>query len=146
MSLTVAPPLYLVGMKVPCWRCKSRMPVVTLVAPQIAGSQGEVSILSSIEEIPAEVLSFVQKRVPTFQLRSSRMAGSKYYANTCPKCHVIYGDFYLHSEPGAPFFPESEEEAKALYITEIPLTTSVEIEASPGVGTGELILEHGKRI
>jgi hypothetical protein len=146
MPLTVIPPLYLVGMKVACWRCKAQMPVVAFVAPQVAGSHGEVSILSNIQQIPAEVLLFVQKRVPTFQLRSSRTAGSKYYANTCPTCHVIYGDFYLHSEPGAPFFPESEEEAKALYITEIPLTNSVEIEASPGVGIGELILEHGKRI
>lgn len=122
------------------------MPVVTLIAPHVAGSHGDVSVLSNIEEMSTEVLSFIQNRVPTFQLRASRMAEAKYYANTCPKCHVIFGDFYLHDEPGAPFFPESEKEAKALYLTEIPLANAVEIQASPGVGVGELILTHGKRI
>jgi hypothetical protein len=67
-------------------------------------------------------------------------------ANTCPKCKTIYGDFYLHDEPGAPFFPESEEDAKSLYVTEIPLTSAVQIQGAPGVGVGELILQHAKRI
>lgn len=146
MPITVTPPLYLVGKKVACWRCGKLMPVVTLVAPHVEELYGEVSILSNIQEAPSEVLSFMRKKVPTFQFRSSREAGGAYYANTCPKCHVIYGDFYLHSEPGAPFFPETEDEAKELYITEVPLSGAVQIEAAAGVGVGELILEHGKRI
>jgi len=146
MPLRVSPPLYLAGKKVRCWRCNTRMPVVALVAPCVAGSSGDVSVFSNIVQMPAGVLFFVQTKVPTFQLRSTHMAEAKYYANTCPKCHVVFGDFYLHDEPGAPFFPASKEEAKTLYLTEIPLAAAVEIEASPGVGIGELILGHGKRI
>ena len=146
MKIKVSPPLYLIGMKVPCWRCNSRMPVVALLAPQVAGTDGQVCVLSNIEQLPQEILLLIQKKVPTFQFRSSLMAGSKYFANTCPNCHVIYGDFFLHSESGAPFFPESEEEAKSLYLTELPLSNSIEIQASPGIGVGELILRNGTRI
>jgi hypothetical protein len=122
------------------------MPVVALLAPQVADSDGQICLLSNIEEMPIEILQFIQKRVPTFQWRSSLMAGSRYFANTCAKCHVIYGDFFLHSEPGAPFLPTSNEEAKSLYVTEIQLSNAIEIQASRGVGVGELILSNGKRI
>jgi len=74
------------------------------------------------------------------------MAGKKYFANTCPKCGVMSGDFFLHSEPGAPFFPTEEEEAKSLYMTEIPLSGSITAKASLCLGTGDLILENAKKI
>ena len=122
------------------------MPVVTLLAPHVAGADGQVCVLGGISAMPSDVLSFIQQRVPTFLFRSSRMAGTRYFANTCPKCRVIFGDFFLNSEPGAPFFPTSEKEAKSLYMREIPISDPVEIEASPGVGTGELILENAKRL
>ena len=144
--MRIDPPLYMVGMVIPCWRCQARMPVITLLAPYVAGADGQVCVLGNIQELPQDIVSFIQRRVPTFQFRSSRMGGGQYYANTCPKCRVISGDFFLHSEPGAPFFPTSEKAAKSLYITEVPLTRPIQIEASPGVGTGETILENAKRI
>ena len=152
MALTVAPPLYLIGMKINCWQCDSRMPVVAILAPNVIDYEADddeektVFALSGIVEIPQDILAFIQKRVPTFQLRASHTAGYRYFANTCPQCHKIYGDFYLHCEPGGPFFPTSEQEAKLLYITEIPMTSEIEIKASPSSGLGELILAHGKRI
>jgi len=139
-------PLYLVGMRIPCWRCESKMTVVTLLAPHVENTAGQICMLSNVEQLPHEVFGFIQKRVPTFKLRSSIMAGSKYYANTCPKCWVISGDFFLQAEPGAPFFPTSEKEAKALYLTEIPISEGIEINGSLSMGVGDLILEHGKRI
>jgi hypothetical protein len=74
------------------------------------------------------------------------MAGKKYFANTCPRCGVLYGDFFLHAEPGAPFFPSDEEQAKSLYMKEIPLPKSIEIRAGLNLGLGELILLNAKRI
>lgn len=74
------------------------------------------------------------------------MGGTRYFANTCPKCQVISGHFFLHAEPGAPFFPTSEEEARFLYMKEIPLSHSVEVGAVPGLGTGDLIMENAKRV
>ncbi len=122
------------------------MPVISLLAPKVDDTEGQVCLLSGIEEINKDVLSFIQSKVPTFRLRYSKMAGTKYYANTCPKCGVLYGDFFLHAEPGAPFFPENEEDAKYLFIKEIPLSEPVQISAGLSSGTGEIILGNAKKV
>ena len=145
-SLKIYPPLYLVGMKIYCWKCQTKMPVVTILAPNIEDTENEVCILSDIVGLPEEVLTYIQKRVPTFKFKYSKTVGSKYYANTCPSCGVLSGDFFLHSEPGAPFFPTDEKEASFLYRTEIPIEGSVFVQASLNMGTGELILNHAKKI
>ena len=93
--------------------------------------------------LPGSVRCFIQKRFPSFRLRYSKTTRSEYYANTCPRCNVLAGDFYLHSEPGGPFFPTTEAEAGRLKVEEIPIAGPIEVEASFGVGCGELILEHG---
>jgi ssDNA-binding Zn-finger/Zn-ribbon topoisomerase 1 len=43
-------------------------------------------------------------RPRTVQLKYSKTAGGKYWANTCPYCKSIQGDFFLYSEPDGPFF------------------------------------------
>lgn len=144
--LTISAPFYMVGMKIECWRCDERMPVVALLAPAVEGMDGQVCILSSVLVLPEDVLAYVQRRVPTFQFRYSKTVRGKYYANVCPTCGTLSGDFFLHSEPGAPFFPTCEEEAGYLYIAEIPIEGPVHIRAGFHVGTGELILNNAKRI
>lgn len=136
----------MIGRKIGCWRCDYTMPVIALLAPKIDGTEDEVGILSGIDFIPEEILKFIQNKAPTFKLKQSKMAGKKYYANTCPKCRVIYGDNFLQDEPGAPFFPEDEDAANFLYIKEIPLNNSIEISASLGFGLGEIILANAKRV
>ena len=79
-------------------------------------------------------------------MKYSKMAGHKYLGNTCPKCGLLTGEFFLHAEPGGPFFPETEEDAKYLYIREIPLAGPINVDASRGVGCGDLILNHAKRL
>lgn len=143
--LTVSPPIYMVGMKIGCWKCGERMPVVALLAPTVEGID-EACVLSDVVALPGDILSYVQKRVPTFQFRYSKTVKAKYFANICPNCGTLSGDFFLHSEPGAPFFPTCEEEARLLYLTEVPVQGPVCIRASFHVGTGELILDHAKRI
>ena len=96
--------------------------------------------------MPDEIIQYIQGRVPTYKLTYSKTVAQRYFANTCPKCGMLSGDFYLHSEPGDPFFPRDKEEAKQLYITKIPIDRSVNIQASLHVGTGELILENAKEI
>jgi hypothetical protein len=122
------------------------MPVVTLLAPSVEDMAEEVCILSNIRYLPNELISYLQKRVPTYKLKYSKTEGEKYFANTCPVCGALSGDFFLHSEPGAPFFPEDEEEAKLLYITEVPLSIPITIRASYSMGFGDVVLEYAKRI
>jgi hypothetical protein len=145
-KLKINPPLYMIGQKVSCWRCESIMTVIALLAPNVDDTEGQVCVLSDIDDIPQEVVSHIKSKVPTFKLKHSKMAGKKYFANTCPRCGVLYGDFFLHAEPGAPFFPSDEEQAKSLYMKEIPLPKSIEIRAGLNLGLGELILLNAKRI
>jgi hypothetical protein len=90
------------------------MAVVAILAPKVEGTAGEICILSEITGLPEAVLAYIQGRVPTFKLKFSKTIGLKYFASTCLKCGVLSGDFHLHSEPGAPFFPTDEHEAASL--------------------------------
>ena len=85
----------MVGKKYFCWRCGASMPVIALLAPNVEEIE-EVCLISQIQYIPWNILSFIQEKVPSFVLRYSKTAETKYYANTCPKCKVIYGDFFLN--------------------------------------------------
>lgn len=40
----------------------------------------------------------------TIQFRYSKTVGHQYWANTCPYCNSLQGDYYMDSEPEAPFF------------------------------------------
>jgi len=125
-NLIIEPPLYLIGKMDSCWRCQARMPVVSLLAPKVRESWDQVCVLSEILRMPNEVVAYIQRRVPTFKMKFSKTVRQKYFANTCPKCGMLSGDFYLHGEPGAPFFPTDEDEAASLYTTEIPISTPIE--------------------
>jgi hypothetical protein len=139
-------PLYLVTGKTRCWRCGAAMPVVAILCENIASPDEGPYILSDTTELSPELLTFIQRRCPTYRLTFSKTVRAKYYANNCLKCNVISGDFYLHSEPGAPFFPTEPEEAALLTIETIPTDHECFARSGCGYGTGDLILQHAKRI
>jgi len=58
---------------------------------------------------------------------------------------MISGDFFLYCEPDSPFCPETSDDALSLWVTEIPLLGDVDIDASPVIGSADLILEHAQR-
>jgi ribosomal protein S27E len=141
----IDPPLYLASTTISCWRCGADMPVVGLIAPNVPEAAGEVCTPFDITELPDVVLSFIQKRFPTFKRKFSKTTRSEYLANTCPKCGMISGDFYLHSEPGGSFFPTTKQEAQRLTLELMSAQYSIEVRAGFGMGTGDLILKSGKR-
>lgn len=145
-KLKIDPPIFLIGKKIWCWRCNSKMSAVTILAPCVEDTDNQICILSDIVELPEKVCSYIQKRVPTFMLKYSQTVQQKYYANTCPNCRVLSGDFFLHCEPGSPFFPSDEKEAQSLYMTEIPLSHPILVRASCSIGVGELIFDHAIKI
>jgi hypothetical protein len=103
-------------------------------------------LLTSTATLPADLVKIIQERCPTFRLTYSKTVGAKYYANNCPKCGVISGDFFLHSEPGAPFFPTEEDEARTLTLERLPLAGPSLIDSGCGYGAGGMILDFAKRI
>ena len=123
------------------------MKVVGILCDNVQDPQMGSFFLISLATLPTHVVEFVQRRCPAFRLTFSKTAGEKYYANNCPECGVISGDFYLHNEPGAPFFPIEEAAAKSLTIEQIPLSAPVTIDAGfSGGNCCELILQHAQRI
>jgi hypothetical protein len=145
-KLKIHPPLYLVGKKIHCWNCDNKMPAIALLAPNVDDTEDEICILSDIQELPKDVYFFIKNKVPSFRMKYSKMAGHKYLGNTCPKCGLLSGEFFLHAEPGAPFFPEDENDAKSLYIREIPFADSITVTASVSTGCGDLIFKNAKRL
>jgi hypothetical protein len=69
------------------------MPVVAILAPKVVGTEGEICVLSDITQLPEAILAHIQSRVPTFILTYSKTVEQKYFANTCPKCGMLTGDF-----------------------------------------------------
>jgi len=122
------------------------MPVIALLAPNVDAAESEICILSDIQELPKDVYFFIKNRVPSFKMKYSKMAGHKYLGNTCPKCGLLSGEFFLHAEPGCSFLPVDESDAKSLYIREIPLADSITVAASVSTGCGDLILKNAKRL
>ncbi|HHW57747.1 MAG TPA: hypothetical protein GXX15_08810 [Clostridia bacterium] len=46
-----------------------------------------------------------KKPIPsTLQYRYSKTVGHKYWANVCPYCGSVQGDWFLHEESEGPFF------------------------------------------
>jgi hypothetical protein len=145
-KIRIDPPLHLASTTICCWRCGAEMPAVALLAPNVPDTEGEICILSNIQDLPPWVLTWIQKRFPTFRLKYSKTTRSRYYANTCPDCGVLSGDFYLHEEPGAPFFPTTKEEARSLAIEMVPMRESILVRTGLGMGTVDLILENAGKI
>ena len=139
------PPIHLIAGETGCWRCGTAMSVVGILCENLESPDVGPYILSNTSELPHELTAFIQRRCPTYRLKYSKTVGGKYYANNCPKCGVISGDFYLHSEPGAPFFPTERDEAELLTTENIPTDRPYFARSGCGYGTSELILEYAKR-
>jgi len=69
-----------------CWKCKA-----------------EILVFFWSSESWAEAAP-PPPRPRTVQWRFSRTIGSSYWANTCPFCGAIQGDWFLRAEPDGPFF------------------------------------------
>ena len=79
-----------------CWKCRREIPFFRWEG------------LWSKEPPP-------QPRPSTVQFRYLNTTKSKYWANTCPNCKSIQGDWFVFSEPGGAFLP-TYDEAKSAFL------------------------------
>lgn len=82
---------------------------------------------------------------PRYQKHFSRLAGQAYFANLC-ECGANFGDFYLHSEPGGAFFPETDEIAARMTIQALPLKGEFELVATYVQGVEDSVFANAKRL
>jgi hypothetical protein len=153
-AIVVEGRLYLLTANAECWKCRRPQDVVVIAAQglseggeAISDSQdtGSLVILSAIEEMPSDLLTFIQKRQPGYQKQYSRAAEMSYYANTC-QCGALFGDHYLVSEPGGAFFPEDSAGAARIVISRVPCSPPLLLQGNYSVGSvGEMIWENARR-
>jgi len=86
-KITLPKDFYKYGIQI-CWKCKADILVFDW-DQQEAYSK----IKPSYEPMPE-----------TIQFRYSKTINTKYWVNTCPRCHSIQGEHYLKSEPDSPFW------------------------------------------
>jgi len=58
--LKINPPLYMIGKKISCWWCESRMSVITLLTPSVDGTEGQICVLPDIDN-PSKSSHFYSK-------------------------------------------------------------------------------------
>ena len=151
--LQVHCPIYLLTSSEPCWKCGTPQSVNAVGTHGLhdgedevtePGDKAELILLSNIVEMPFAVFKYVAQRNHRYMKRHSRTAGETYYANTC-ECGANFGDFYLYSEPGGAFFPDTDEAAQDIQIHTMPFTGSLKFDCSYSAGVGEYILRHARR-
>ena len=151
--LEVRCPIYLLTSSEPCWKCSKPQSVSAVGTHALRDSgeeltdQGdttELFLLSNISEMPFPVFKYVVQRNHRYMKRHSRTADETYYANTC-ECGANFGDFYLFSEPGGAFFPDTDEAAKRIELQQMPFEGTLRFVARYSTGIGQYILQHAKR-
>ena len=135
--LQLDPPLHLVTGEIGCWRCGAVMPVVAILCENAEGPEDiGPYILSNTAELPHVLITFVQRRCPTYRLTYSKTVGGKYYANNCPKCGVIPGTFTFIPNLGDRL-PTDQDEASSLTVETIPVTercfARTEFDSAPAI-------------
>ncbi|MFZ3324201.1 MAG: hypothetical protein WA190_17635 [Usitatibacter sp.] len=105
-----------------CYKCHALNEFVAIVAPpghEVLNEDddkweavGESSILGWIRSINPEAAEAVQKISPDWKYSRSRTLEDSVYMNHCRACHAHQGDYFLHAEPDAPFFPDEAKPNK----------------------------------
>jgi hypothetical protein len=137
-----------------CWKCGQPQDVVVIAAQGLSEGGAPIPdtqdprsllIMSAIEEMPPELLAFIQRRQPRYQKQYSRTAEMSYYANTC-QCGALFGDHYLVSEPGGAFSPEAPADAAQITMSRVPSSPPLWFRCSYSMGSvGEIIWENAHR-
>ena len=134
---------YIVESVESCWKCGSGTPVICVFCDggEIEGDDWgrfSVSNLTAFNEPVRKALQLF----PYFRLAKSKSADASYYANHCSRCGSLQGDFYLHSEPGGAFFPETRQDYAHIKFNLID--GDAELDGAEGAGPLEQAFEMWK--
>lgn len=120
---------YLAQSMTSCWKCKKTIPVVAVLLPPETLGWNQDDQTWSYSNVPvwASQLSRVTKgtakllaaKAPNLRLAYAKMSNSTYYANHCPDCGALQGQYFLFQEPGGAFFPVSREQAQRISLKRI---------------------------
>lgn len=75
--------------------------------------------VSNITDVDPRALSHIRHFSPAWRPGYSKTAGYSYYANHCPHCARLQGDFMIFNEPGGAFLPNSSIQAAKIKLFKI---------------------------
>lgn len=133
-------PFFVLSATGTCRSCKQVIPVVGL-----ASGDGQPFMLTKIKSLPEPILKAMQRINLAFQFSTSDTGESSYLVNQC-SCGDEVPDFFLFAEPDGAFLPTTAKRAEQVTVYELPEKGAFRIDCSPGMGSGDLILKHGKRV
>jgi len=109
-----------------CWKCDQPTSVHGLALPPGHEAlvsdddedrwerQDHLQFLIYLTDMDDGVVAELRRRCPLWKMDYSKTTESSYWMNHCRHCCVKQGDYPLHAEPGAPFFPTNEAELQRL--------------------------------
>ncbi len=118
-----------------CWKCEKEMPVTTFLLDRYyqldeyedsdlglsffnwQETENE-SFVSNITALDHHVLTKMQTINPHYKKTYSKTLKGSYYANNCPHCGMLQGDFNLYQEPGSVFY-DSRDASKFTIMMEV---------------------------
>ncbi|MBX3352947.1 MAG: hypothetical protein KF684_08420 [Phycisphaeraceae bacterium] len=135
---SIGPPFHIVIGVTRCYRCGGAFEVAA-----IAGSdpEGHACFSTHIESMPEALLDAVRAQIAVYRKVFSRSVGHQYYANICPHCDALSGDFFLH-QPGELFGVMEPEDAHGLRVISVGPNVNGSIVGSALFGSSlDLIFE-----
>ena len=142
------PPIYIIESTTSCWKCNNLITIITLASQGFTDDSGpitdELLIYNQIQEMPTQIQHLISRRYPTYFKDYSKTTHSKHFMNHCT-CGAKQGDFHLHSEPGAPFFPTEPEDCKGTTVIELINLKEIILKASFSMSSVDYILDYSKR-
>lgn len=96
---------YVAAARTRCWKCRAVIEVICIYCESgLIG--GELYREFSVGHVTAvdEALRRQLARWPFFRVGFDRSEGHRCFANHCPRCRSLQGDYFLHCEPGGAFF------------------------------------------
>lgn len=90
-----------------CWSCREEMPVYTWDGHTPWG-----------DDVPPP-----DPAPKTVKLRHSRVTGHEYWANVCPVCDSLQGDFFLHLTPTGSFYGLKSNAVLTAIVRQLELCT-----------------------
>jgi len=153
--MTLVPPVFMVESRAECWKCCQGVTVVTLASCLAAeetepgrvrgAAEGCLELFCDITYLPSPLLPTLRRLNPGYRKRFSKTAGASYFMNHC-RCGAQLGDFYLHAEPGAAFFPVEQEMAASMKLHGVLRVGTLRIAGGAHSSSPNLIQEHAQRI
>jgi Domain of unknown function (DUF5710) len=128
---TLIAPVWLLESKETCYKCHSVSKVFSITSQSIIDydfdDDGEVYYsrqdraeendhlsMSNLEMVDDRIAKALAREAPNYRFDFSKTQGARLYMNHCEHCGAKLGDFYMHSEPGGAFFPDTYEAIEAM--------------------------------